>query len=189
MRPSVWVESTRRATGSGRWTTGLTTYRCSRRRVPRKGYRHLLKRRDLERFVELIPAWDELSEGPSWIVLSRNTDYFGWHVPGVVAVCAWETDLWHRDLSKGWYWEHVDVLERLGVDVWKDGPHWVAEWTEDQARAFQLLNVFLHELGHHHDRMTTRSTRRPARGESYAEQFGRELADEMWDDFLRVFPL
>jgi hypothetical protein len=37
--------------------------------------------------------------------------------------------------------------------------------------------------------MTTRSERRAARGERFAEQFALELADEMWDDFLRVFPL
>lgn len=65
----------------------------------------------------------------------------------------------------------------------------MAAWTEDQARAFQLLNVFLHELRHHHDLMTTRSGRETARGESYAEQFALELADEMRDDYLRVFPL
>ena len=37
--------------------------------------------------------------------------------------------------------------------------------------------------------MTTWSRSRAARGESFAEQFALELADEMWDDFLRVFPL
>jgi hypothetical protein len=79
------------------------------------------------------------------------------------------------------------VLELLGVAVWKVGPRWVAEWTEDQARAFQLLHVFLHELGHHNDRMTTCSGRRAARGEAYAEQFALELATYIWDDFTRVF--
>ena len=90
-------------------------------------------------------------------------------------------------MSKGWYWEHADVLELLGVAVWKVGPRWVAEWTEDQVRAFQLLHVFLHELGHHHDRMTTYSRRRAARGEAYAEQFANELASYLWDDYTRAF--
>jgi hypothetical protein len=108
---------------------------------------------------------------------------------GVVAVCAWPAGVWDEDLSKNWYWDHVDVLDRLGVQVWKVGPRWVAEWTEDQARAFQLLHVFLHELGHHHDRMTTRRERDAARGEHFAEQFALDLADEIWDDFLRVFPV
>jgi hypothetical protein len=105
-----------------------------------------------------------------------------------IGICAWEERL-DEEISKRFYWDHADVLEQLGVEVWKVGPRWVAEWTEDQARAFQLLHIFLHELGHHHDRMTTRSERRAARGEPYAEQFALELADEMWDDFLRVFPL
>ena len=122
-------------------------------------------------------------------MLARDTDVMGYCEPALVAVCAWEKGLWHEDLCKDWYRDHVDVLDRLGVGVWKVGPRWVARWTEDQARAFQLLHVFLHELGHHHDRMTTRSERYAARGEAFAEQFAIELADEIWDDFLRVFPV
>ena len=162
------------------------TCRCSSGSVPQKGYRHLLKRRDLERFVELIPDWDELSLGLDWIVLSSATDCMGYHRPRLVAVCAWESRLWDEDLDRDFYWEHVDLLERLEVDVWKVGRRWVAEWTEDQARAFQLLRIFLHELGHHHDRMTTRTKWHAARGERYAEQFALQVADEVWDDFLRV---
>jgi len=37
--------------------------------------------------------------------------------------------------------------------------------------------------------VTTRSEREAARGEKYAEQFALELADKIWDDFLRVFPV
>jgi hypothetical protein len=149
-----------------------------------------LKRRDLEGFIDMIPGWDELSHGLWWVVLARGDGgCMGYHVPGLVALCAWDGRLWDEDLCKNWYWDHVDVLDRLGVAVWKVGPRWVAEWTENQARAFQLLHVFLHELGHHHDRMTTRSERDAARGEPYAEQFALELADEMWDDYPRVFPL
>jgi hypothetical protein len=75
----------------------------------------------------------------------------------------------------------------LGVEVWKVGPRWVAQWTVDQARAYQLLHVFLHELGHHADRASTQSGRRAARGEAYAEQFALELGSYIWDDFTRVF--
>jgi hypothetical protein len=149
----------------------------------------VLKRRDLEAFVELILGWDALAEDLYWVVLSRDADCQGWHSRGTVAVCAWPVELWVEHLSKQWYWEHADVLERLGVAVWKVGYRWVAEWTEDQVRAFQLLHVFLHELGHHRDRMTTRSERRAARGEAFAERFALELAEDIWDDYLRVFPL
>jgi hypothetical protein len=47
----------------------------------------------------------------------------------------------------------------------------MVKWTENTARAYQLLYMFLHELGHHHDRMTTRSRRATARGEPYAESY------------------
>jgi hypothetical protein len=130
-----------------------------------------------------------VSEGLDWIVLSGATYCMGYHVRGLVAVCAWDARLWDEDLCKDWYWDHEEILDRLGVEVWKEGPRWVAAWTEDQARAFQLLHVFLHELGHHHDRITTWSEQRAARGERYAEQFAVELAEWMWDDFVQVFPL
>ncbi len=149
----------------------------------------MLKRRDLEAFIELIPGWDALAEDLHWVVLSRDVDCQGWYSRGTVAVCAWPAGLWVEHLSKHWYWEHADVLERLDVAVWKVGYRWVAEWTEDQVRAFQLLHVFLHELGHHWDRMTTRSERRTARGEAFAERFALELEEDIWDDYLRVFPL
>jgi hypothetical protein len=108
---------------------------------------------------------------------------------GWIALSAWRERLWTEDACLNWCRDHAGTLERLEVDVSKVGRRWVTKWTENQARAFQLLHVFLHELGHHHDRMTTRSKWHAARGEPYAEQFALELADEMWDDFLRVFPL
>jgi hypothetical protein len=113
----------------------------------------------------------------------------GYCEAGVLAVCAWAERLWDQNGCPNWCLDHADVLDRLGVAVSKVGPRWVVRWTEDQARAFQLLHIFLHELGHHHDRMTTRSERDAPRGEPYAERFALELADEIWDDFLRVFPV
>jgi hypothetical protein len=122
-------------------------------------------------------------------VLARENGWMGYHLPGLVAIAAWEADLWWEDMDKEFYWEHADILDRLEVEVWKEGPRWIAAWTENQARAFQLLHVFAHELGHHHDRMTTRTRKRAARGEPYAERFALELEERVWDDFVRVFPL
>jgi hypothetical protein len=181
--------TTPRRTGTTRRTTGGTTCRCSSGSRPQRGYRHLLKRRDLERFIELIPDWDVLSEGLRWVVLSGDTRRMGYHRPGEVGVCAWEAGLWCEDMAHDWYREHAETLERLGVRVRKAGYRWVAEWTEDQARAFQLLHVFVHELGHHHDLMTTSSRCDAARGEPFAERFALELEERVWDDFVRVFPL
>jgi hypothetical protein len=75
----------------------------------------VLKRRDLERFIELIPDWDELSVGLNWVVLSKSTDCDGYYRRGEIAVCAWPSTLWTENLSKYWYWEHAELLARLGV--------------------------------------------------------------------------
>lgn len=113
----------------------------------------------------------------------------GYYRSGELAVCAWPAALWHENACPRWLREHRDEIDRLGVVLRKRGPRLVTEWTEDQARAFQLLHVFLHELGHHADRMATRSRHGPARGESFAESFARGVADLVWDEYLRVFPL
>jgi hypothetical protein len=73
--------------------------------------------------------------------------------------------------------EHRPVLARLGVPV---------EPT-DSARAFQLLHVLLHELGHHHDRMTTRAGRYSCRGEDFAEHYSRRYAERIWGRYLDEF--
>jgi hypothetical protein len=54
--------------------------------------------------------------------------------------------------------------------------HVELRFTEGQARAYQLLHILPHELGHHHDRITTRSRRRSARGEPYAEAYANRVA-------------
>jgi len=55
------------------------------------------------------------------------------------------------------------------------------------AKAFQLIHIFIHELGHHHDRMTTRSKRAVARGEEYAENYARRFEDVIIEEYRRVF--
>jgi hypothetical protein len=47
----------------------------------------------------------------------------------------------------------------------------------------------LHELGHHHDRMTTRSRRVGCRGEGYAEGYAWEYERLVWDRYLATFGL
>jgi len=63
----------------------------------------------------------------------------------------------------------------------------IVRWTETTAKAYQLLHVFLHELGHHHDRMTTRSRSTAARGEPYAETYAERYADRIWDAYEAEF--
>ena len=62
-------------------------------------------------------------------------------------------------------------------------------WTQAQARAYQLLHILPHELGHHHDRMTTHSRRNAARGEPFAEAYAQRVLDRVWPAYARAFEL
>jgi hypothetical protein len=176
-------------TPSGYW--GLPHISIERER-PGPGHRHLLNKRDIVQFVELVPEWDSLSEGLDAIVLARaesGTD--GWTTPGVVGVCAWDRRLWQWT-NGDFYVEHREVFDRLGLEVERVRDGWggyLLKWTESQARAYQLLHVLLHELGHHHDRITNRSRRNLARGESYAEKYALQHEARVWDSYLRKFGL
>ena len=54
------------------------------------------------------------------------------------------------------------------------------------AAAYQLLHVFLHELGHHVDAMARPFPGRSVRGEDYAEQWANRCADRIWDEALAM---
>ena len=65
------------------------------RRRPGKGYRHLLKQRDVHDFISILPDWKDLSVGLNAVVLAPGMpDVYGYHTFGVVHVCAWEEELW-----------------------------------------------------------------------------------------------
>jgi ElaB/YqjD/DUF883 family membrane-anchored ribosome-binding protein len=100
-----------------------------------------------------------------------------------------EEDLWWDDTDPAFIEAHREVFELLEVAVEKRGSRIVTRWTEAQARAFQLLHVLLHELGHHHDRMTTRSRQAVARGEGFAEEYARRYEARIIADYLRRFAL
>src|SRR5262245_49027787 len=58
------------------------------RRRPGEGSRHLLLKRDIERFIDLLPHWEDISRGLDVIVLDRNRpDCYGWYDRGVLAIC------------------------------------------------------------------------------------------------------
>ena len=159
------------------------------RQRPGEGYRHVLLVRHVQRFIELLPDWRELSRGLNAIVLAPGESYtMGWHSRGVVAVCAWERRLWQEWNSDFVEW-HREPLNRLGVPI--DRPDACGltrcHFTEHTARGFQLLHILLHELGHHHDRMTTRSRLRPGRGEMYAEEYSMEYASRIYERYFEEF--
>ena len=79
------------------------------------------------------------------------------------------------------------MLDLLGVVRAPIDDRLEARWTEGQARAFQLLHILPHELGHHHDRITTRSQREAARGEPYAESYAQRVLEAVWPSYARHF--
>ena len=129
-----------------------------RRDKPGAGYRHVLTPGDITVFIHLLPRWDELAIGLGTILLARESwDYDGWYGPGTVAVCAWEEGL-VRTMSAAYYEDHADIFRRLHVPCRRqDDAEYLAEFTPWVVRSFQLLHILLHELGHHHDRMTSPS--------------------------------
>jgi hypothetical protein len=160
------------------------------RQRPGQGYRHVLKQRDIETFITLLPEWAELSRGLNAIVLApgeRTTA--GWHEPGVVHLCAWEEDLWvDYKNDTAFFRDHEPIFRRLGVimEAAEDG-YTLCKFTEAQARAYQLLHILLHELGHHHDRMTTRSKVRASRGEPFAEAYALKHEAVIWERYQEAF--
>jgi hypothetical protein len=154
---------------------------------PGFGYRHILKKKDVLAFIELLPDWKELSLGLRAVILAPgNGECSGWYrSTGIVAICAWERDLWWL-LSRFWF-EKEHILQTIGVPCEQTSQGYVCKWTESTIRAYQLLDVFLHELGHHHDRMTTKSQRQCCRGEGYAEEYARRYGDLIWERYLDWF--
>jgi len=163
------------------------------RQRPGDGYRHLLTVADLRRFLALLPNWPEISVGLNAVVLARGGGrYDGWHRRGIVAVCAWERTLWTEN-DPDYVEQHKALLERLGVPMepvhdTENGKPWIrCQWTEEAARAFQLLHILLHELGHHHDRITTRRGQRADRGEFYAENYAWQYEGVIWERYWQEF--
>ena len=68
-----------------------------------------------------------------------------------------------------------------------EGLRYLAAFTESSAQAFLLVDVLVHEMGHHHDRMTSPGRRQITRGERYAEDYARRHEDVIWPAYCRVF--
>jgi hypothetical protein len=161
------------------------------RRRPGPGARHLLKVEDIKSFIEIIPNWAELSQGIDAIaLLPIDNDTFGsYNLRGVIKVRAWPTKMWIEldddlDDRKGW------LIRNLEVET-EDLSHggYLAKFTENQAKGFQLLGTFLHELGHHVDRMNCKSKHDCPGGEPFAIHFEQEMQQKIWPAFLKRFPL
>jgi hypothetical protein len=155
---------------------------------PGPGYRHVVTVAQLRRFIEILSDWDELAVGLEAISIWRgNPEWLGLSNPGVVVITAWGRDLWWL-VEPSWVAEERELLTRLEVEIVPDRGSSGLEvrWTEPQARAYMLTDVLVHELGHHHDRMTSNSGR-VGRGEPFAARHAQRARAEVWPEYVRRF--
>ncbi len=152
---------------------------------------HVLSKRDMQAFIDLIPEWATLSRWLERIVLSRRDSADGWHAfyhreeTGAIFLCAWDKNLW-VELTPGYFQAHEHIFARIGVAHDRQESGVMCRFTLAQARAFTLLHVFMHELGHHHDRLHQKH-RDSTRGEDYAETFANSRFDKLYPAYVRVF--
>ena len=171
--------------------TGLRGYVLDRE-SPGRGFRHVVSKRDVQAFAEIIPDWHKLSQRLERIVLDRcssshDGEYAFYHreETGAIFLGAWREDLW-IELSRSYFDSHRAIFERLGISFDLADGNVSCRFTEAQARAFMLLHVFMHELGHHHDRMNQKH-RDSSRGEDYAERFATSRFDQLYPAYISVF--
>ncbi len=151
-----------------------------------KGYKHFIKKRDIIRFLELLPNWEEINVEFDAILLAQGGGMDGWYSNGVIGICAWDKNK-TCFLDKDYFNEHRDLFERLGLEYEKKKDGVLCHFTDSQIKAYQLLHILLHEIGHHHDRITTKNKYRSARGEKYAEDYAIKYEKLIWDLYFDEF--
>lgn len=154
---------------------------------PGKGFRHFVTKKDLISFIELLPEWNALSFGIEKIVLAKgDPGCDGWYDGTSIGISAWERDQW-RMLQPEYYLTHKYLFSRLQVECSKQGKEYLCKFTPKSIRAFQLLHVFLHELGHHFDKLATRRKQVASRGERYAESYAFRYEELIWQRYCEKF--
>src|SRR5262249_16328008 len=136
---------------------------------------------DVQRFLRCVPDWEAHAEGLHAIVLGNSDDAMGeYDHRGIIHLHSWDADLFW-ECKRAFFEEHRETLRRIGVpddEVAVAGAPILAEdgdpivplyFDERSARAFQLVHIFLHELGHHRDRMEKAG--QWGRGEEFAESW------------------
>lgn len=153
---------------------------------PGKGYKHFLKKRDIKQFLEILPNREEIDIEFDAVLLARGSYYRdGWYRNGVIGICAWEKEM-TKEYHLRYFNAHKDIFDRLEVKYSIEEDFVICDFTENQIKAYLLLHIFLHELGHHHDRINTKS-RRVARGENYAESYALKYEQIIWNKYFECF--
>jgi len=171
--------------------TGLQGYVLDRE-APGRGFRHVVSKRDLQAFTDIIPDWQILSQRLERIVLANYStgadgEYAFYHreETGAIFLNAWKEELW-VELNLRYFNSHREIFERLGVSFDLSAGGAFCRFTLPQARAFMLLHVFMHELGHHHDRVNQKHTD-ASRGEDHAERFANSRFTQLYKAYVNVF--
>jgi hypothetical protein len=112
----------------------------------------------------------------------------GWYRNGKVGICAWERELWQK-FNPTYFNDHKLIFEKLELESEQKAENYVVKFTSEKIKAFQLLHVFIHELGHHHDRMTTKRKHNSSRGEDFAEEYANKYFDMIFDRYVQQFKL
>ena len=162
------------------------------RESPGRGWRHVVTKKDLQSFIDLIPGWSLYSERLARIVLVPHDGesdgahgFYHREETGVIHLNAWPEELW-VELSPAYFQSHRSIFEKLDVPTSPTENGVTCHFTEAQARAFSLLHVFMHELGHHFDRIHQKH-RSSSKGEDYAEQFANSRFDHLFARYIEVF--
>ncbi len=178
------------------------------RERPGKGYTHVLKKKDIHDFIDIIPEWHKYSEGIESIVIARGEEclygvyrHYSYEDTGIIYLCAWEEDMW-VDISEDFFHKHTWIFDNFGLTYEKkqkkdpSGRGKYTEWgcyfTESQAKAFMLLNTFLHELGHHIQQFNHQNDelmKLNQESEPFAEDFAKKMFQQIWPAYVKRFGL
>ena len=156
-------------------------------------YFHPVRQPEVYRFVELIPDWTQISKGLSACVLNKDGDDVQQGASYERSYHAIWIDPFPKSLSTIWshafFTAHKTFVERLGarVEFAESSSNITIHWTESQARAWQLLHLFLYELKVHAEYITLAKNRRFEHSNSVAEAYAFQTAEIIWDPYESEF--
>jgi hypothetical protein len=157
-----------------------------------RGFHHVISKRDVQAFIDIIPEWERFSERLERIVLASNNqqddgayEFYHREETGAIFLHAWPDDLWGEFVTS-YFDAHKEIFERLGVSYERFENRVTCRFTEAQACAFMLLHIFMHELGHHYDH-THQKHIGSTKGEDYAEKFATNRFEQLFHAYVRMF--
>lgn len=172
--------------------TAREGYTVDRKR-PYKGFKHVITKKEIHDFIELIPDWEKLGIGIEAIILDEGGDNFDglychyeYEKTGIIWLSAWPKEMW-VDFNDEYFKEHQWHFDTIGLVYEKNKDEWTCHFTEKQAKAFMLTHIFLHELGHHVDKLRSKKQNIMVGGEEYAEKFANDKFNEIWPSYVQRF--